>query len=57
MSLARKRLGSTGLTVSRLALGNEVDADAGMPLATLDPALVAQLDELTAEWRKGDAPR
>jgi aryl-alcohol dehydrogenase-like predicted oxidoreductase len=35
----------------------QLDATLAAAEVTLDPALVAQLDELTTEYRKGDAPR
>lgn len=35
----------------------QLDATLAAADVTLDPALIARLDELTAEYRKGDAPR
>lgn len=52
-------MGKPAVTAPLLGASRPEQLDATLAAAdvTLDPALVAQLDELTAEYRKGDAPR
>lgn len=52
-------MGKPAITAPLLGASRPEQLDATLAAAdvTLDPALVAQLDELTAEYRKGDAPR
>lgn len=52
-------MGKPAITAPLLGASRPEQLDATLAAAdvTLDPALVTQLDELTAEYRKGDAPR